>query len=107
MAMQWKQESLVEAIEAAAPIPFVVDNTQPRMHEVLSRLLERLEGSSLDVATAYFNVGGWQLLQNGLEKLGTFRLLIGDELEAGEDIGLREAGARPVRDLIKELADAP
>lgn len=103
--MEWKQESLVEAMEATAPIPFVVDNTEPCMHDTLNRLLVRLDGCSLDVATAYFNVGGWQLLQNGLEKLGTFRLLIGDEIAAGEDIGMREAGARPVRGLIKELAE--
>ena len=105
--MEWEQESLDGALEATAPIPFVIDNREPRLHEVLNRLLQRLEGCSLDIATAYFNVGGWQLLQNGLERLGSFRLLIGDEIEAGGDVGLREAGARPVRGLIKELDETP
>jgi hypothetical protein len=32
------------------------------MAGVLNDLLARHKGHSLDVATAYFNVGGWQLL---------------------------------------------
>src|SRR6266568_6811858 len=56
------------------------------------------------LATAYFNVGGWQLLREGLSGLGNFRLLLGDEPEAGLDLGLKEVGARPVKGLIRDLA---
>src|SRR5690242_5084013 len=84
--------------------PFVIDNQQHRMADVLNELLARHRDHSLDVATAYFNVGGWQLLREGLNGLGTFRLLLGDEPEAGVDLGLREAGARPVKGLIRDLA---
>src|SRR5438132_7571800 len=84
--------------------PFVIDNQQHIMADVLNALLAEHNGHSFDIATAYFNVGGWQLLRTGLEGLGNFRLLLGDEPEAGFDLGLREAGARPIKGLIHDLA---
>ncbi len=85
-------------------IPFVIDNQQHKMSDVLSGILAEHRGQSLDVASAYFNVGGWQLLKDGLRGLGSFRLLLGDEPEAGSDLGLREIGDKPVRGLIRDLA---
>jgi superfamily II DNA or RNA helicase len=85
-------------------IPFVIDNQQHKMADILNDLLHRHKGHSLDVATAYFNIGGWQLLHDGLNGLGNFRLLLGDEPEAGSDLGLREIGAKPVKGLIRDLA---
>src|SRR5258706_4401206 len=85
-------------------IPFVIDNQQHKMADVLNPLLRGYKGQSREVATAYFNVGGWQLLCDGLNSLGTFRLLLGDEPEAGFDLGLREVGAKPVKGLIRDLA---
>ncbi len=78
-------------------IPFVIDNQQHKMADVLNTLLSQHSGHSLDIATAYFNVGGWQLLRDGRSRLGNFRLLLGDEPEAGLDLGLREIGARPLK----------
>jgi len=85
-------------------IPFVIDNQQHKMADVLNDLLADHKGHSLDIATAYFNVSGWQLLRDGLNALGNFRLLLGDEPEAGSDLGLREAGAKPIKGLIRDLA---
>src|SRR6266550_6778915 len=85
-------------------IPFVIDNQQHKMAEVLNDLLHHHKNHSLDIATAYFNVGGCQLLRDGLNGLGTVRLLLGDEPEAGFDLGLREVGAKPVKGLIRDLA---
>src|SRR6266702_1630998 len=85
-------------------IPFVIDNQQHKMTDVLNDLLAHHKVHSLDVATAYFNVGGWQLLNDGLTSLGNVRLLLGDEPEAGSDLGLREIGAKPVKGLIRDLA---
>ncbi len=63
-------------------------------------------GRSLDAATAYFNVQGFQLLRDGLVGLGSFRLLLGDEPTAGGDVGL---GPRPraAAALRGELDAAP
>jgi superfamily II DNA or RNA helicase len=85
-------------------IPFVIDNQQYKMAEVLNGLLTHHKDKAFDVATAYFNVGGWQLLREGLKGLGNFRLLLGDEPEAGSDLGLREIGAKPVKGLIRDLS---
>ena len=62
------------------------------------------DGKSLDIATAYFNVRGFTLLQEGLQGLGSFRLLLGDEPKDGESVGLRPQAALR---LIHELNDAP
>src|SRR5260370_12253570 len=87
-------------------IPFVIDNQQYTMRDVLNSLLVRHLGHALDIATAYFNVGGWQLLREGMDGLSSFRSLLGDESEVGADLGLREAGAKPVKGLIRELDEA-
>ena len=49
-------------------IPFVIDNQQHKMADVLNDLLRHHKGHSLDIATAYFNVGGWQLLQRWTQR---------------------------------------
>jgi superfamily II DNA or RNA helicase len=87
-------------------IPFVVDNQRYKMGDTLNKLLQEYRGKSLDIASAYFNVGGWQVLAEGLCALGSVRLLLGDEPEAGADIGLREVGSKPVKGLIRDLSDA-
>jgi len=70
-------------------IPYVIDNQGYRLADVLNQLLAGHAGRSLDVATAYFNVQGFRLLKAGLDQLGSFRLLRGDEPEVGAPIGLR------------------
>src|SRR6266542_1921864 len=70
-------------------IPFVIDNQEHRLGDVLSTLLAQTAGKPLDIATAYFTVSGYRLVKEGLHKLGAFRLLLGAEPHAGPDIGLR------------------
>ncbi len=60
-------------------IPYVIDNEQHRLSDVLNALLLEYRQKSLDIATAYFNLGGFGLLREGLEMLDTFRLILGDE----------------------------
>ena len=60
-------------------IPYVIDNEQHRLAAVLSQALAESAGRSLDTATAYFTVGGFELLREGLQTLGNFRLLLGEE----------------------------
>ncbi|HEY6998032.1 MAG TPA: helicase-related protein [Candidatus Binatia bacterium] len=54
----------------------------------------------MDVATAYFTVGGFGLIQEGLATLGNFRLLLGSEPTGGEQLGLRPDAA-VVRGLVR------
>ena len=85
-------------------IPYVIDNLNDRMADVLGAILAEHGGKSLDIATAYFNVRGFALLQEALLSLGSFRLLLGDAPREGEDVGLRPQAARR---LIRELNTAP
>jgi len=82
-------------------IPYVIDNQNHVLRDVLNALLEQTKGRSLDVATAYFTVGGFQLIQKGLEDLGSFRLLLGAEPVTGEQIGLKP-GPDAVNGLIRK-----
>ena len=85
-------------------IPYVIDNQNHRMADVLSGILAMHDGKSVDIATAYFNVQGFRLLQQGLEGLGSFRLLLGDEPQDGQAVGLRPKAASQ---LTGELNAAP
>jgi len=85
-------------------IPYVIDNQHHRMADVLNAILSEHGDKSLDIATAYFNVQGFRLLREGLEGLGSFRLLLGDEPKDGASVGLRP---RAAEQLITELNTAP
>ena len=71
-------------------LPYVVDNREHTLANVLNALLRDDPVRALDVATAYFNVGAFDLLREGLERLASFRLLLGAEPGGGEDLGLRQ-----------------
>lgn len=88
-------------------LPYVIDNQTHLLAEILKGLLAEHKGRSLDVATAYFTVGGFGLVKEGLMTLGNFRLLLGAEPRTGEQVGLRpDAGV--VRGLIrKDLEELP
>ncbi|MGH7137932.1 MAG: phospholipase D-like domain-containing protein, partial [Pirellulales bacterium] len=52
-------------------------------------LLSQSAGRPLDIATAYFAISGYRLVNNGLHHVGAFRLLLGAEPQSGRDVGLR------------------
>jgi phosphatidylserine/phosphatidylglycerophosphate/cardiolipin synthase-like enzyme len=87
-------------------LPFVIDNQRYNMSDALNALLRQYRGQSLDIATAYFTLEGWQLLADGISAMGSFRLLLDDEPEVGSDTELRKVGAKPVKGLIKNTFDA-
>jgi hypothetical protein len=78
-------------------IPYVIDNTEVSLTNVLDELLKQYREQSLDTATAYFNVGGYGLIKEGLQTLGSFRLLLGEAPEGAERIGLR-----PEKNLVRD-----
>ena len=70
-------------------IPYVIDNQDHRLGDILKQVLAEHLGRSLDVATAYFTVSGFELLREGLGRLGNLRLLLGAEPTSGVDLGVR------------------
>jgi len=69
-------------------IPFVIDNRDYILANILNDLLKQYQHRSLDIASAFFTVSGYRLLREGLENIGSFRLLLGAEPTTGENIGL-------------------
>lgn len=85
-------------------IPFVIDNREENtMATVLAGILGQHAGKAVDAATAYFNVQGFGLLREGLEKAGAFRLLIGAEPAVGKDVGLQQLSDHIARTMTGDL----
>jgi len=70
-------------------LSYVIDNQAYKLANVLNAVMASRAGHSLDIATAYFSVSGFRLLQEQLEKLRSFRLLLGFQPTEGKDVGLR------------------
>ena len=88
-------------------LPYVIDNQAHRLADTLNDLLEEHKGRSLDVAMAYFTVGGFGLVKEVLLSLGSLRLLLGAEPTRGEQVGLRP-DPLVIKGLIRrDLEDLP
>jgi len=57
------------------PESLIIDNNRLKLFEELNNILK--EQTSLDVASAYFNIAGFQLIKDSLSGIKKFRLLIG------------------------------
>jgi SNF2 family DNA or RNA helicase len=88
-------------------IPYVIDNQEFLLADVLNALLNEHKGMSLDVATAYFTIRGFRLLKVGLQELGNFRLLLGAEPVRGEQVGLWPEKGVLKNLLLRDLAEEP
>src|SRR5712692_8218633 len=78
-------------------IPYVIDNIEYRLGDVLNYLLRREQGQQVDVATTYFSIRGFAQLRDTLSSVRRVRLLLGDKPLEGEDIGLRPDSAAYLR----------
>jgi superfamily II DNA or RNA helicase len=57
------------------PESLIIDNNKLKLFEELNKILQ--EQKSVDVATAYFNIAGFQLIKDAVLKTEKFRLLLG------------------------------
>lgn len=88
-------------------IPFAIDNDQHRLADVLNELLAHTTGKPFDVATAYFSISGYRLVQDQLQQVGAFRLLIGSDPKTAADIGLKPDRESLRRRLAGDLEAEP
>ena len=88
-------------------IPYVIDNQSHNLADVLTYLLETQPVQAADICTAYFSIRGYQQIKEGLESLGSFRLLLGAEPTAGEHIGMRPSPQRVIHQLRRDLNMEP
>lgn len=78
-------------------IPYVIDNIETRLADVLNNLLRQKRGQQVDIATAYFSIRGFEQVRETLPNVRHFRLLMGDKPDTGEDVGLRPDSAAYLR----------
>jgi superfamily II DNA or RNA helicase len=64
------------------PDSLIIDNRGLRLFEELSKILR--EQKNLDIASAYFNIAGFQLIHDSLSGAEKFRLLIGTSPQTDE-----------------------
>lgn len=64
------------------PESLIIDNNKLKLFEELNNILK--EQKSLDVASAYFNIAGFQLIKDFLSGAKKFRLLIGTSPQTDE-----------------------
>jgi hypothetical protein len=88
-------------------IPFVIDNQDHRLADVLRELLARSPGKPLDVATIRFAVSSCRLVQEGLRQLGAFRLFPGAETTRGSDVERKPSAKALASRLCGELESEP
>jgi SNF2 family DNA or RNA helicase len=70
-------------------IPYVIDNNHVTLADVLNDLLAGQYQPQVDVATAYFSVRGFELLRHTLPGVRGLRLLLGDNPQEPDAVGLR------------------
>ncbi len=78
-------------------IPYVIDNVEHRLADVLNDLLAEQPGRELDIATADFSVRGFEQVRETLPGVRHFRLLLGDQPTDGVEVGLRPISAAYLR----------
>jgi predicted solute-binding protein len=70
-------------------LPYVIDNQNHKLADVLNAVMATHPGLSLDVASAYFSVSGYRALREQIAGLRSFRLLLGFQPVEAKDVGLR------------------
>lgn len=84
-------------------LPYVIDNQQHKLADVLNQVMNDHPGMSLDIATAYFSVSGYRTLREQMEYLRSFRLLLGFQPAESADLGLRPTASALKRALRGDL----
>lgn len=78
-------------------IPYVIDNINNKLADVLNYLLQRQAGQQMDIASAYFSIRGYAQVRDTLPDVRGFRLLLGDEPKTAGEVGLQPDSAAFLR----------
>lgn len=90
-------------IKRATRIPYVIDNQNYKLAEVLNNIMYDGKGHSLDVASAYFSISGFRLLRESLKNLRSFRLLLGFQPVEAKDVGMNPNASALLKALQRDL----
>ena len=78
----------------------VIDNSQVKLSDFLSQVLAATQSPNLDIATAFFNIKAYELVQEEIDGIKKFRLLLGKSPELIKEITL---GEKLLCDVKKEI----
>jgi ERCC4-related helicase len=65
------------------PSKSIIDNSNLKLFEELKKILD--EQKNVDIASGYFNLGGYELIQKELNKVNKLRLLLGKQPDFSSD----------------------
>ncbi len=95
-------------------IPYVIDNIDTRLSDILNGLLRREPEQAVDIATAYFSIRGFEQVRTTLPGVRRLRLLLGDKPPDGAAVGLQpdsaaflrhELNAEPLTEATQRLVE--
>ena len=84
-------------------LPYVIDNQEHKLADVLNSVMQDGAGHSLDIASAYFSISGFRLLQESLKNLRSFRLLLGFQPVEAKDVGMKPNSSALMKSLRGDL----
>ncbi len=84
-------------------LPYVIDNQQHKLADVLNSVMQGGAGHSLDIASAYFSISGFRLLKKSLKNLRSFRLLLGFQPVEAKDVGMKPNASALMKSLRGDL----
>jgi hypothetical protein len=95
-------------------IPYVIDNVEHRLADVINAILRDQPGRQVDIATAYFSIRGYQQVRHTLPAAAGLRLLLGAEPRSAADVVLQpdsaaflrhELNAEPLAEATQRLVE--
>jgi len=81
----------------------VIDNSLVKLSDFLSEVLTASPSPNLDIATAFFNLKAYELVQEGLDGIKNFRLLLGKSPEVRKEITLGESLLQNIKEEIENF----
>ncbi|MGA2498749.1 MAG: phospholipase D-like domain-containing protein, partial [Tepidisphaeraceae bacterium] len=88
-------------------IPYVIDNDKHKLGDILALVLDEHHDLAMDIATAYFNIQGYEVLAERLKRVGSLRLLLGAEPDGSIQIGIQPDPAALKAALRGDLSREP
>ena len=81
----------------------VIDNSDVKLSDFLSQVMTVSQSTNLDIATAFFNIKAYELVQKEIDRIKKFRLLLGKSPELLKEITLGEKLLCDVKREIENL----
>lgn len=81
----------------------VIDNSDVKLSDFLSQVMTVSQSTNLDIATAFFNIKAYELVQKEIDGIKKFRLLLGKSPELLKEITLGEKLLCDVKREIENL----